>query len=165
MKKTKNKGAVNMDFIEEFGDELIVDNDADLPPGIRGFYAEISNKKIVLLNKKINTQAEKRCVLLEEIGHYKTSAGNITDQSKVENRKQEKEARAWAYRQAVGLSDLVQAYKSGVRNRYELSEFLNVTEDFLQDALDYYKGKYGVYIEIDNYIIYFAPFGVLEKNF
>jgi hypothetical protein len=129
--------------------------------GLKGLYVD----NTITINSDIETEAEKKCILAEELGHYCTSYGNILDQSKVENRKQEKEARAWAYRQAVGLSDLVQAYKSGVRNRYELSEFLNVTEDFLQDALDYYKGKYGVYIEIDNYIIYFAPFGVLEKNF
>lgn len=129
--------------------------------GLKGLYVD----NTITINSNIETEAEKKCILAEELGHYCTSYGNILDQSTVENRKQEKKARIWAYRQAVGLSDLVQAYKSGVRNRYELSEFLNVTEDFLQDALDYYKGKHGLYTEIDNYIIYFDPLGVLEKNF
>lgn len=129
--------------------------------GLKGLYVD----NTITINSNIETEAEKKCILAEELGHYCTSYGNILDQSTVENRKQEKKAREWAYRQTVGLSDLIQAYKSGVRNRYELAEFLNVTEEFLQEVITYYQGKYGPCFEFDNYIIYFAPFGVLEKNF
>ena len=55
------------------------------------------------------------------------------------------------------------AYKSGVSNRFELAEYLGVTEDYIEDALDYYKGKYGPYYAIDNYVVYFDPLIVLEK--
>ena len=45
----------------------------------------------------------------------------------------------------------------------ETAEYLEVTEEFLLEALQYYKGKYGRYVTIDNYAIYFEPtLGVLE---
>ena len=39
----------------------------------------------------------------------------------------------------------------------ETAEYLGVTEEFLNDALTYYKSKYGVYVSVDNYIIMFEP--------
>ena len=52
--------------------------------------------KRIAIRKDIETQAEKSCVLAEEIGHYVTSTGNILDQAKVGNRKQEYRARLYA---------------------------------------------------------------------
>lgn len=129
--------------------------------GFKGLY---KNNKIII-DKNIKTNAEKKCILAEELGHHYTSVGNILDQSKVENRKQEKKARRWAFERCVSVMDLVKASKEGIRNRYELAEYLDVTEEFLQEALNFYKEKYGLYYVLDNYIIYFEPLGVLEKIF
>ena len=57
----------------------------------------------------------------------------------------------------IGLIGIVNAYKHGCNSLYETADYLNVTEEFLSDALDYYKSKYGVYTTVDNYIIYFEP--------
>lgn len=51
----------------------------------------------IAIRKDIEAQAEKSCVLAEEIGHYRTSSGNILDQNKVESRKQEYRARLYGY--------------------------------------------------------------------
>lgn len=51
----------------------------------------------IAIRKDIPTQAKKACVLAEELGHHYTSAGNILDQNKTENIKQERKARMWAY--------------------------------------------------------------------
>lgn len=126
---------------------------------IKGLYCD----QIIAINKNIETTAEKACVLAEELGHYYTSAGNILDQSKVENRKQEKKARRWAYEKLVGIIKIIEAYKAGCRNRYELAEFLEVTEEFLENAITYYKEKYGMCYQIDNYILYFEPLTVFES--
>ena len=61
--------------------------------------------------KDIETQAEKSCVLAEEIGHYHTSSGNILDQNKVESRKQEYRARLYGYNLKIGLTGLISAYE------------------------------------------------------
>jgi len=103
------------------------------------------------------TGVKKSCVLAEELGHYYTSSGNILDQDDVRNRQQELRARAWAYDKRIGLIGLIRAFEYGCRNRYEMAEFLEVTEAFLDDALNYYKNQYGMYKRVDNYVIYFEP--------
>ena len=46
---------------------------------------------------------------------------------------------------------------------YMSAEYLDVTEEFLRDALSYYRGKYGHYSSMDNYVIFFEPsISVLE---
>ena len=116
----------------------------------------------IALSKDLKTSSEKNCILYEELGHHYTTVGNILDQSKVENRKQERLARLWAYKNAIELTDIILAYKKGCRNRYEIAEYLNVTEQFLQDALNTYKEKYGICVNIDDYILYFEPLGALK---
>ena len=65
----------------------------------------------IAIRKDIETQAEKSCVLAEEIGHYRTSSGNILDQNKVESRKQEylKEA-IQCYHSKYGVYAVVDNY-------------------------------------------------------
>lgn len=80
----------------------------------------------------------------------------------MENRKQERLARAWGYKRLVGIIDLVNAYKHGVKNRFELAEFLDVTEEYIKEVLRYYSQKYGLFYQIDNYVVYFDPLSILE---
>nr|WP_296906256.1 hypothetical protein [uncultured Marvinbryantia sp.] len=41
---------------------------------------------------------------------------------------------------------------------------MEVTEAFLQEALSAYRSKYGIYKELDNYVIFFEPqLAVLKK--
>lgn len=126
---------------------------------MKGLYID----NTITLNSNIDTEAEKKCILAEELGHHFTSCGNIMDQSKIENRKQERIARAWAYDRLIGINGLINAYKYGCKSKYEIAEYLNVSEQFLEEATTYYNEKYGLYYEIDNYIVYFNPLGVIEK--
>lgn len=105
---------------------------------------------------------QKACVLAEELGHYYTTAGNIMDQTEVANRKQERTARLWAYHKMITLEKLVAAKEAGCRNGYEISEHLNVTEEFLLDALNCYHSKYGKGVQKDNYLILFEPFNIYK---
>lgn len=118
---------------------------------------------IVALNKHIETEQEKKCILAEELGHHHTAIGNILDQSLISNRKQELHGRIYAYNKLVGLMGIVEAYKNHCTSISESAEFLDVTEEFLKDALSHYKSKYGKYTIIDNYAIFFEPcIAVLE---
>jgi hypothetical protein len=107
--------------------------------------------------KKDMTITEKACVLAEELGHYHSNIGNILDLSDIRNKKEEQKARAWAYNKQIGLIGIIRAYEGRCKNKSDMAEFLEVTEEFLEDALQYYKAKYGTGIKIDNYIIYFEP--------
>ncbi|BDR86085.1 ImmA/IrrE family metallo-endopeptidase [Clostridium tetani] len=117
----------------------------------------------IAINKNLTTNKEKRCILAEELGHFYTTVGDITDQSNIVNLKQEVRARRWSYEKLIGIIDLVNAYNNGARDKYTLADYLNVTEEFLEEAINYYKTKYGLYYEIDNYLIYFEPtLGVMK---
>ena len=126
----------------------------------KGLYSD----GVIALDKRITTETEKKCILAEELGHHYTSHGNIIDMEDASNRKQEYRARVWAYRDAFDLVDLVSAYKYGCKSRYEIAEYLDITENFLADALDHYKAQYGLFTKVDKYLVYFDPLGVLEVN-
>ncbi|WP_027296443.1 ImmA/IrrE family metallo-endopeptidase [Robinsoniella sp. KNHs210] len=112
--------------------------------------------KRIAIRKNIPT-IQKSCVLAEELGHYHTTYGNILDQTKTANHKQELKARFWAYNKQIGLMGIIKSFKYGCKNRYEIAKYLDVTEQFLSDALIAYKSKYGIRVIIDNYAIYFEP--------
>ena len=113
----------------------------------------------IALNTCLNTTTEKACVLAEELGHHETSSGNILDQSSTANRKQEYKARIWAYREMISPDDLFSAFQYGCRNRYEIAEYIGVTEEFLEDALNYFKTQYpdGYSSGLNQYLIRFIP--------
>lgn len=118
----------------------------------------------VAIRQDLSTSVEKACVLAEELGHHYTSYGNILDQSDASNRKQELRARAWAYNKQIGLLGLIRAYEHGCRNRFEIAEYLEVTEEVLEECLVYYRNKYGVCTNVDNYMVYFIPNLVIMKR-
>lgn len=151
------------EMLVEFSEELTVDDFADLPTDLKGFYAASGSYKLVLLNKDLKTVNEKVCVLAEEVGHHYTTIGDITDQSKTGNRKQEEKARNWAVRKIASLGDFINAFENGCRTKEEFIEHINITEEFLTWAIDYYKKKYGLMTIVDKkYVIYFEPFGILR---
>ena len=120
--------------------------------GLKGLYID-GNIAI----QKGMTSAESGCTLAEEIGHHETSVGNILNLSDIRNRKQERTARLWAYDRLIGLSGIIKGFQNHCANCYELAECLNVTEEFLREALDCYKGKYGQFVKLEGYIIFFDP--------
>ena len=119
---------------------------------IKGLYCD----GVVAIREDM-TIPEKTCALAEEMGHHGTSYGNIIDMDSVQNRKQERQARFHGYNQLIGLTGLIRAYEHGCTNRYETAEYLEVTEEFLEECISCYREKYGVYKIVDNYIIYFIP--------
>lgn len=129
---------------------------------LRGKLKGLYYKNAICINRRLSQTTEKNCILAEELGHHHTSVGNILDQSDVRNRKQEQRARSWAYERLVPLNTIVQAHRLGVRNRFELAEYLNVTEDFLEAALNRFQEKYGLCVPVGKYTVCFEPLGVIE---
>lgn len=118
--------------------------------------------KRIAIRKDIETQAEKSCVLAEELGHHYTSSGDILDQDSIMKQKQEYRARLYGYNLKIGLTGLIRAYEAECRNLYEMADFLDSTEEYLKKAIQCYRSKYGVCTAIDNYVIYFEPFAVMR---
>lgn len=137
----------------------IVEMDLSEVSGLKGLYV---NGRIAINAKMSDT--EKACVLAEELGHHYTTYGNILDQSNTSNRKQELRARAWAYNKQIGLLGLIRAYEHGCRNRFEIAEYLEVTEEVLEECLVFYRNKYGKRTNVDNYVVYFIPSLIVMKK-
>lgn len=91
-----------------------------------------------ILIKKGMSSLEVKCVLAEELGHHFLTVGNICDQTKIENVKQEKMARKWAYNCLIPPDLIKEKIENGTTDIYELAEALEVTEDFLRDAIEEY---------------------------
>lgn len=131
---------------------------------MRGRIKGLYGSGVIWINKKIETTDEKACILAEEIGHHHKTAGNILDQSTIENVKQERLARKWAWERLVPPEKLILAYKEGCQSRYETADFLRVTEDFLEQCIEHYRNKYGPMLAFnDRFTLYFDPLGVYER--
>ena len=79
------------------------------------------------------------------------------DQNIIFNRQQELRARMYGYNLSIGLIGIAKAFESGCRNLYEMADFLDVTEEYLKEAIESYRKKYGIFTVVDNYLIYFEP--------
>ena len=119
----------------------------------------------IALDAQLKTTAEKTSILAEEMGHHFTSVGDITNLKNVNSRQQELDARLWGYNRLIGLRGIIRAFEHHCQNRYEMAEYLDVTEDYLEEALACYRSKYGVYTVVDNYAIYFIPNIAVAKRF
>lgn len=143
-------------------EELIIDSKVEdiyeLDMKTKGLYAD----GVIGISKHL-TNKEKACILAEELGHYHTTAGDILDQKILSNKKQERKARAWGYEKIVSISRIIEAHKAHLGSREDLLEFLDVTEEYLIEVVNYYSQKYGKYYEVGNYLICFEPLGVMKK--
>jgi Zn-dependent peptidase ImmA (M78 family) len=147
------------ELLKEANDSYMIVKELPLQSGD----GRIKGKRIAI-RQNIPTLNQKGCVLAEELGHYHTTVGNILDQTNTSNRKQERTARLWAYNKLIGFAGIIRGYQARCQNRHELAEYLDVTEEFLQEAIDCYREKYGMYVNVDNYVIIFDPsLSVIEK--
>lgn len=117
-----------------------------------GYY--YNNK--ILINRRLN-ERQKHGILAEELGHHYTSHGDITDQSKIENRKQELAARRHGYKFILEPLDLVYAFRCGCNNIYEIADFYELTTKQLNEIIDDFKKQHGIGKRFDKYFIQFEP--------
>lgn len=116
----------------------------------------------LILIKRNLPEKKKVEVLFEELAHHKLTYGNILDQSQFNNRKFENYARRYSYETTMPLSGIVQAFKQGIHNLYELANFFEVTESFVLQSITHYKQKYGYSTRCGKYVIQFEPLRVFE---
>lgn len=105
------------------------------------------NYDILIDYNKIATYAEEKCVLAHEIGHYCTGvqsriiAQNFQDMLLISW--QEYRANKWAFERLIHINDLRIALERNYKEVWELSEYFNVSDEFMERVLLYYKSKYG----------------------
>ncbi len=115
-------------------------------------------KPTICINPALSSK-EKICVIAEEAGHHYRTFGNVISLATVRERKGERAGRTWAYMNLLPLDDIAQAWLGGVNTIWDLAEHLEVTEQFLMDAIDYYHQRFGEIKELENgVIVQFDPY-------
>lgn len=148
-----------LNIFEKLQDEACAEGVKVKEIGFKSNAKGLYKKSRIILNKeKLNTTSEKACVLAEELSHHYNNCGCLLDLNKAECRKQEYKARLAAFNKLIGLHGLINSFEAGCRSVYEIAGFLEVTEDFLFEALECYRGKYGKDVNIDNFTIFFEPY-------
>ncbi|UXR69006.1 ImmA/IrrE family metallo-endopeptidase [Staphylococcus sp. IVB6246] len=117
----------------------------------------------LILIKRHLPEKKKVEVLFEELAHHKLTYGDITNQKQFNNRKFENYARRYSYETSVPLSGIVEAFKQGVRNLYELANFFEITEGHVLDCIAHYKKKYGLQVRYGEYLIRFEPLTIYKS--
>lgn len=121
------------------------------------------NGEIFISSKVSNVR--KHEVLAEELAHHKLTWGDITDQTIFNNRKFEGYARRHAMEQVISLDGIIEAFKHNCHNLYEMANFFEVSESFVQQCISNYKKRYGLSTLHGDYLIQFEPLRVFEyKN-
>lgn len=137
-----------------------IDDGIALKGDFEGFY----DNGVILIDKNL-PETRKAEVLYEELAHHKLTYGNILDQSKWINRKFENYARRHGYEAALPLLIIVEAHNYGVSNLYELAQYVQLSENYIVEILEYYKNKYGMGTHYGDNVITFEPLRVFKyKN-
>lgn len=147
-------------------EELIIQNNHlhicdsfELPGMFKGFY----DNGVILIDKNLSN-AKKLEILSEELAHHEITYGNILNVNDIQNKKYELKARRLSSERIITLKGIIDAFKHGVQNLYELANFFEVTEQFILETLEHYKQKHGYSVCCDGYIIQFEPLRVFEQK-
>ncbi len=128
-----------------------------MPKGLGGLYMD----NIIYIDK-YRSLYEKHCLLAEEIGHYETTIGDITELADVRERKLEQAARRWGYEKIVSLDKLIECYKLNYTSLEEVCTFLEVTAEYLKTSIDHYSSSLGISTIHRGYQISFDPLYIRE---
>lgn len=119
---------------------------------------------LIFINSALS-QSEKYEILLEELGHYKTTFGDISKQNTINDKKQEFKARRWGFQHGVSLEGIIEAYENKCIDKYEVAEYLGVTDKYLNECIQDYKQRFGVMCKLGKYYIVFEPNLGIYKRF
>lgn len=108
-----------------------------------GIYINYDKINAIALNyDELGTYIEEKCTLAHELGHYFTgNVYSLTD-DKIKIDKAEYKSKKWAYSVLVPFKILQEKISNGL-NIYELSDYFEVTVQYMQNAIEFYKSKYG----------------------
>lgn len=109
------------------------------------------------LNQNIETTAEKACVLAEEVIHSQVNVGNIRDQRLSENSRQERKTRKILHKNLANVRTIAYLLKNGCKNSNEIADKMGITEELLLEAISGYKEEYGIFIPLEDDVLFFEP--------
>ena len=106
--------------------------------GPKAHFINAGAKVLVIVNPT-DTQSEMACLLSEELGHYHTAPLRKIAYKTISDAKAEARVRRWAHRKILPPERIFEALRAGIRERWELAEYLGVTEEFLEETFADYE--------------------------
>ncbi len=97
-----------------------------------------SSVSILIDYKQINTYTEEKCLLAEELGHYYHDSYYTVNSSQIDVDRAEYRANKWKCLVCVTKQSLINCFKKGLSNCFEIAEQLQVEPDMVRFAYDYY---------------------------
>lgn len=105
-----------------------------------GIYLNYDKINVIALNyDNFGTYIDEKCTLAEELGHYYYQATYSLNTSKLEVKRQEYRAKKWQFKTLVPVQKLKELFEKGYKYTYEIAEELEVTEELVKMAYEYYR--------------------------
>lgn len=92
---------------------------------------------IVIDEKAMENSAEERTLAAHEIGHCETNAFYDYNSSLMLRSKAEEQATRWAVKKLINKNEMAALLRQGYE-KWDLAEYFNVTEDFIEKAYRLY---------------------------
>lgn len=99
---------------------------------------------IALDPTKFSSSADATWKLSHELGHCMTGSFYSRYAPLDERGRNEAKANRWAIKTLLPFEEMRAAMEAGYTERWELAEYFEVTEDMIQQAVDYYTGPCGL---------------------
>lgn len=101
-----------------------------------------SMPNIIILNKKkLRKRIDRKMHLAHELGHCLTwSFYNISSKYNTRSR-MEYRADRWVIHNLIPFSEFYEALQNGITERWQLAEYFEVTEDYIDKAITMYEQK------------------------
>lgn len=96
---------------------------------------------------------------------YEKLVNKYQDEETIMDKKQEIFARRKGYEELIPLDDIIACFYLGLREYFEVAEFLEVTEEFLRHTVTHYAEKYGPMYDYGGYFINFGNSIDVYKKF
>ena len=107
-------------------------------PQNKSMSVRLDGKNFIAIDKQsLADSADERAHLIHELGHCETGAFYCIYAPLLTREKLEEQANRWAVEKLIPQNEFLALLKSGYR-KWELAEFYNVTEDFIEKAYHFY---------------------------
>lgn len=106
----------------------------------KAIIGKVGKKYCIGLNySKIDNSREEKELLAEELGHYYYDAFYNTYSDITTMQQKEYKANKWKCTILVSVNDFKKAIKNGLYTLYDISQYLNLSEETVQFAYNYYR--------------------------
>lgn len=106
----------------------------------KAIIGKVDKRYYIGLNySKIDNSREEKELLAEELGHYYCNCFYNSSSSLSTIQQKEYRANKWKCLVLVSMNELKDAFKKGFNSLYEIADYLNLSEETIQFAYNYYK--------------------------